>query len=455
MNTILFVEQYVPKAFRSTKEYFGEIQLILLRDIKRKNKEDINKFKEADLVFYVDFENSIKIAEVLLPYQGSLIAVTARGEEGANKLQKIIPHVPYVRTPTVESLRWATDKYEMRKRLRIYDSKNTPRFTKIKDTSNEERKRVIEKVGFPMIVKPANLQESMLVTICYHEDEFEKVVKNVFRKIKNEYNKFNRTQLPTIIAEEYMDGDMYSIDTYVNSRGKVFYCPLVRVKTGKNIGHDDFYNYLQMTPTALKRESIENAQRAAETAVHALGLRSVTAHIELMRIDNEWKIIEVGPRVGGFRDLLHELSCDIDHSLNDVLIRIPKNPIIPKKCKGYAAAMKWFAKTEGYITEMKGIKKIEELESFNSIIQNKKIGDKALFSKNGGKSIFNVFLFNVDRANLLADIRRIEEMVKVKVVRRLKPVEAGAETVSAKKSGAKTSPGKKAVAPSTKKVAKK
>ena len=208
---------------------------------------------------------------------------------------------------------------------------------------------------------------------------------------------------------------MYSIDTYVNSRGKMFHCPMVRVKTGRNIGHDDFYNYLQITPTALKRSSIEKAHIVAEKSVHALGLRSTTAHIELMKIDDDWKVIEVGPRVGGFRDLLHELSCDIDHSLNDVLIRVPINPIIPKKCKGFAAAMKWFAKSEGIILEMKGVKKIETIESFNSIVYNKKIGDRALFSKNGGKSIFNLFLYNSDRAKLLADIRRVEQLVKIKI----------------------------------------
>jgi hypothetical protein len=64
---------------------------------------------------------------------------------------------------------------------------------------------------------------------------------------------------------------------------------------------------------------------------------------------------------------------------------------------------------------MKGVKKIESLESFNSIVYNKKIGDRALFSKNGGKSIFNLFLYNDDRAKLLADIRRVEQLVKIKI----------------------------------------
>jgi biotin carboxylase len=414
-NIVVFVEQYIPQAIKSVRDHFDDVRVLLLRDIKNKPK-DTRKFN-VDILLYVDFTKPLKIAEALLPYQDGLLCITARGENGANKLKEVIPHVPYLRTPTRESLDWATDKYEMRKRMKLFDPKNTPRFTKISENTKQERARVIEKVGFPMVIKPANLQESLLVTICFHAEEFEKALGNVYRKLRREYEKMDRAQLPTIMAEEYMEGDMYSIDSYVNSRGDIYHCPLVRVMTGRNIGREDFYNYKQTSPALLKRETVLKAQKVAETAIHALGLRSVTAHVELMKMDDEWKIIEVGPRVGGFRTLLYELSCDIDHSLNDVLVRIPRKPIIPKKCKGFATAMKWFAEKEGKIVEMKGIKKIETLESFHSINMNKKIGDRATFAKNGGVSIFNLFLYNSDRSKLLADIRRVEQLVKVKVMK--------------------------------------
>ena len=113
--------------------------------------------------------------------------------------------------------------------------------------------------------------------------------------------------------------------------------------------------------------------------------------------------------------MLHSLSCDIDHSLNDILIRIPKKPIIPKKCKGFAAYIKHFAVKEGRITEMKGIKKIETLHSFHSLTVNKKVGDRSVFAKNGGRSVFNAVLYNADRSKLLADIRRLEKMVLIKI----------------------------------------
>lgn len=422
-----YVEDITEYAEKNDKTY----RYMLIRDSRLKAPAVM---PPCDILIECDFSKPHKIAEALLPYQDELLAITCRTEQNIARFAQVIPHVPYLRTPTAESLAWATDKYEMRKRLKLFDAKNTPKFTWVKKNTVDERARVIDKVGFPMIVKPASLAGSLFVTVCYHEDELEKALRTLFRKLKSAYANDKRKEIPKVIAEEYMEGDLYSIDSYVNARGDVYHCPLVRQKTAREIGHDDFYNHLQITPTALKQTTIDRAQKVAETAIHALGLRSVTAHVELMKIDDEWKVIEVGPRPGGARDVLHQLSCDINHTMNDVAIRIPRKPVIPKKCKGYAAYMKYFADKEGVITETKGIKKIESLDSFHTINVNKRVGDRAVFSRNGGRSIFNLFLYNTDRSKLLADIRRIEQTVEVTVSNgRKKSTEPGKKKITKKK----------------------
>lgn len=400
------------------KLYDTPLRVMLLVDSRIRDEHKAFQNPAVDFCVSCDLTKPEKIAAALLPYADELLAITCRSEKYLPRFANVLPHVPYLRTPSTHSLLWASDKYEMRKRFRLYDSKITPKFTWVKQNSKSERERTIKKIGFPMIIKPANLAASLFVTICYHEEELEKTLRNTFHRLRNAYKKDNRQELPKVIAEEYMEGDMYSIDSYVTSRGKVSHCPLVRQRTAREIGRDDFYNYLQITPTGLKSSSVSKAEAAAEKAIHALGLRSTLAHTELMKIDDEWKIVEVGARMGGFRHVLHKLSCGINHSLNDVLTRIPKKVIIPKKCQGFACAMKWFADKEGYITELKGIKKIMELDSFHAIDVNKKVGDRAVFARNGGRSVFNLFMYNADRANLLADIRRAEKLVHIKIAAR-------------------------------------
>ncbi len=419
---IVYVMNLPDGAVESVRRYEKltkkKYKIMLLWDSRVKDKKNKLRGSGVDIPLVCDFSKPNQIAEALLPYQEELLAITCRSEQNMARFVQVIPHVPYLRTPTTESLKWASDKYEMRKRMKMYDSTIIPVFTLVKENTKAERKRVVEKIGFPMIIKPTNLAASLFVSICYHEEDLEKTLRSTFSKLRTAYEHDDRLEEPKVIIEEFMDGDMYSVDSYVTARGKVEHCPLVKIKTGKMIGHDDFYGYLQITPPILKRTTVEKAQLVAEKAIHALGLRSTITHTELMKIDDEWKVIEIGARMGGFRHELHTLTCGIDHSLNDVLIRIPAKVQLPKKCTGYACAMKWFAVKEGFIVEMKGIKKIEQLESFHRIEVNKKLGDKAIFARNGGRSVFNLFMKNPDRSKLLADIRRVEQLVEIKIASR-------------------------------------
>jgi biotin carboxylase len=418
-NIIVYVMNLPEGVISSIRKYEkktkAKYRIMLLWDERVKDKKDRSHMDDLDIFVSCDFSKPEQIAKALLPYQDQLLAITCRTEKSMARFAQVVPHVSYLHTPTTDSLRWASDKYMMRKRFKIYDSSITPKFTLIKEDSKEERARIAKKIGFPMIIKPTNLSGSLFVSICYHEEDLEKTLSSILRKINKAYEKDIRLEEPKLIAEEYMDGDMYSIDSYVNEHGEVYHCPLVKVVTGKKIGHDDFFGYLQITPPLFKRSTVEKAEIVATKGIRALGLRNTITHTELMKIDDEWKVVEIGARMGGFRHVLHSLTCNIDHTLNDILIRIPEKPIIPKKCNSFACAMKWFANKEGKITEMKGIKKIEQLESFHSIEINKKIGDRAVFARNGGRSIFNLFLHNKDRSRLLADIRRVEQLVKIKV----------------------------------------
>jgi len=128
-----------------------------------------------------------------------------------------------------------------------------------------------------------------------------------------------------------------------------------------------------------------------------------------MRTDNGWKVIEVGARIGGFRNDLYKLAYDIDHGANDVRIRIPEKPVITKKNIGFACAMQFYPEKEGTLSQLKGIKKVQELKSVKKTKVHKKIGDRCLFAKHGGKSVVDIILFNKERPKLLADIRRIEQ----------------------------------------------
>src|SRR5438309_1635157 len=85
---------------------------------------------------------------------------------------------------------------------------------------------IVKKISFPLIIKPAGLASSLLVRLCYHREELEPALAKTIRKIKSVYKKKNGRGEPRILVEEFMEGSMYSIDSYVNQRGVVYHTPL-------------------------------------------------------------------------------------------------------------------------------------------------------------------------------------------------------------------------------------
>jgi len=413
-NIVLFVNSLAESALESIRKYnarHSQIKPVLLLDLKHKARaEKITKHE----TIVCDFGNPLKIMEALLPYRDKLLAITCHGEHNLRFFSRIIPEVPYLRTPTEQSLLWATNKVAMRQRLRIFNPSITPKFTIVNDASEKSIEKIKNKIKFPLVLKPAGLAASLLVSVCYHEEDLLRNLRVISRRINKIYRESNNQEKPRILAEQMMEGEMYSVDAYANSKGRVYFCPFVYVKTGRTIGFDDFFGYMRITPVKISRDEQELGFKVAEESIHALGLRTTAVHIELMHTQTGWKIIELSPRIGGFRHEMYKLSYGIDHNLNDILIHMGRRPVLPRKIKGFTAVLQFFARKEGALKELRGIVKIKKLASFVGIAVNKKIGDRCKFAKNGGKSVCNLTLFNPDRSELLADIRRAEQLILIK-----------------------------------------
>ena len=119
--------------------------------------------------------------------------------------------------------------------------------------------------------------------------------------------------------------------------------------------------------------------------------------------------------MGGFRHTMYNWSFGINHILNDILIRIPQKPEIPKKRKGFTAVFNMYGEKEGKLDSIKGLKKVRALESYVHMNIKKKKGDALLFAKNGGGVVLEIVLFNKKRPALLADIRRMEKAIDIVV----------------------------------------
>jgi hypothetical protein len=418
-DKILFVNSISPTQYEALDTFSRiighEVRGILLTDRKKVLKDWIKDTPKLTKIT-VDFSDPEAIQKALLPYDDEIIVTTCLGESNIPHLKTVIPFVPHCNLPTETSLEWTTEKIKMRGLLRSYDKNIGPKFTVARDASQATIDKIEKQVGYPLIVKPSGLAASLLVSICYHREELEAILEKTMSKIEEIYKAKNGRGEPQVLVEEFMEGDMYSVDAYINQRGIMYFTPMVYVKTGREIGFDDFFGYMRMTPTQLSAPHIKDAQEVAAKSIKALRLRSTVCHIELLRTEKGWKVIELGPRIGGFRHEMYSLSFGIDHSLNDMLIRVPHKPVIPKKVKGYTAVLQYYAKTEGTLQHVIGLERVKTLNTLQLLKVRKKDGESCLFAKHGGDPVFEVTLFDPIRSNVLADIRRIEQHVEIIVV---------------------------------------
>ena len=303
--------------------------------------------------------------------------------------------------------------------LHIFDKKLCPRFVPVADTEPATLRATAKRIGFPLITKPTGLATSLLVIQCYYEEELKKVLKRSFKKIRSIYKSKKGRDAPAILAEQLLDGDVYTVDAYVNAKGRVVFCPMVYVETGRAAGFDDFFSYKQIVPVKkLNKARQEEALTVAKKGIKALALRSATCHIELIYGGDDWKIIEIAARPGGYRHELYKKSFGFNHGLNDLLNKLNLKPTVSRRTRGHSCIIKFYARQEGVIKRVRGTEAIKSIDSVVKYVACLTKGDRAQFAKNGGNCVGLARLFNRNLAVLAGDIRRAEQTIRIEIAKK-------------------------------------
>lgn len=419
-NIVLAIDDVEPGLVAATKK-LGERQGRRLRGVvlvdegysgfRERAKDTTGLFEEI----VCDFNDQRALQAALKPYLHNILVVNCRQEDSIESFRKVVPFLPYTNTPSESALRWSTEKHLMRDRLHAYNSDLVPRYHYFSQLDVNHAKAITKDFKFPVIIKPSGLAASLLVSLCQNEAEMVSQLKKTFRMIGDIYRRDQGRGTPSVLVEEMIEGDMYSIDAYVDPHGKVYCAPLVRVFTAHSLGLEGFYNLVVITPTDMPAKEVAAAQQAATEAIHAVNLSASTAHIELFKSPTGWKIIELGPRLGGYRQDLYSEAYGIDHYYNDLAVKIGLKPEISDAPIGNAADLNIYSEHEGIIESIAGLGEARKLSSVKYLHTHALPGDMALSSINGGKLIVDGVLGNKDKKTLEADISQVLKLVKVNV----------------------------------------
>lgn len=420
-NVVVFVGSISDKYYTAIKKLSQRLNrslriVVLTSADPRTKRSSTNDNEVATEEVEVDLFDEIAVSQAVKSLQKNLLLVTCPLEKTQVYFKRVIPHVPYVATPTESSIDHCTDKGRMRQLLYSYDHTLSPRAVVVFDATPETTHRICDEFPFPLMVKPTSLAASRLVSKVGDENELRCALEQGFKTLRDMYAASHRLGREAMVVEEFVEGDLFSADAYVDAAGKVYVLPFNRFFNGTKAGSDSFQVYQGETYHTLSDEEQQLGRVAVEKAIHAVGLRSSVAHVELFHQKGNWKIVELGARPGGWRQEMYQLSYGIDHAFNELLIKIGLKPDMPSALSGYVITFSVHAPKTGVLESITGIEEARAHPSLHTLYVKHSVGDKVVPSAQGGGAIVDGLMYHRDSEQLRQAVELIRSIVHVRIV---------------------------------------
>lgn len=373
-----------------------------------KTKFPDKRFKNRVVVDFSDNDNLIKsLRKVKVPIDG----VITTYENYVVPVAVIASHLSLPGMP-VDVAEACTDKFIMRSKFDQAPEKISPAFANV---NNELDVRLFaDKHQFPLILKPANLAKSLLVTKNLSLDDLLNSYRHSLELLGTIYKKYAPNRTPKLIIEEFLEGSIHSVDAFVDTDGEPHILDaIVDYQTGYDIGYDDNFHYSRLLPSKLTLKDQEALRHVAAVGIKALGMRSSPAHVEIIMTANGPRIVEIGARNGGYRERMHALANGVDITHNALATSLGRPVDISIKHDHPCAVLELFPKTPGVFVGVEGIKVLRTLPSLNYIDIKVKRGQFVGKAADGHKMCAVVILYNRDLKQFEKDIAYVNDHVRI------------------------------------------
>lgn len=311
---------------------------------------------------------------------------------------------------TPESAEFCLNKTLMHKCfVKKIGPESTARFSKIQ--AMDDLEAFAAEVGFPIILKPANLYLSMYVSKNYSVAELKENYRQMIKLIPEHFEWMgHKTKEIEIQAEEYLVGTNHSIECLSDKDGNVYVTPVLDSYTGESLFAGDFHHFVRVAPSRLDEEDHKRTTELAISGVKALGLKNAAAHVEIIYTNDGPRLVEIGGRVGGNRSRMLSLGYGIDLIYNYLQMLKGKQPDLSYQKTTPCAIVTPYARHLGTLTSFNHIDRIHGLKSYFDLELREKVGEPVGTSMEGYGPLLGIELVGSRLEEVYSDIEVLRSM---------------------------------------------
>lgn len=305
-----------------------------------------------------------------------------------------------------------TDKELMREAFAKAPEKVSPDFCVVK--SEDDIRSFADTHTFPLILKPANLAKSLLVTKNDDMDELLANYRKTLGLIDGIYEKYAAGRTPKLILEEFLTGSIHSVDAFVGGSGEpAVLDSVVDYLTGYDIGFADNFHYARLLPSNLSAEEQAELRHVAAVGCRALGMKNSPAHVEIIMTSEGPRIVEIGARNGGYRERMHQLANGLDIPTIALNIRQGVTSDLTLKKRESCAVLELFPKEPGVFAAIENEDQLKALPSLVYYSVKQSYGQFVGSSSDGYKMCAIIILHNADGEQFSKDLAYVNDNVRV------------------------------------------
>ena len=264
-------------------------------------------------------------------------------------------------------------------------------------------------IPFPYIIKPTHWVQSSGVALIGNIDELQSYI-DTHKKLENRMQE-KWLETDNYIIEEYIDGPMYTMTYFVDTKGNITLYGYDKIQTLHDRGINDF-SLFSRSIDPLNPSMNKKIKAIAEITVEMFNIRNTFIYQDL-KIDQNWKvkIIEINGRIGWFRLEMYDYA----YNINMLRYTIPGYIPVPKYTKNIIAIslrppknnVKWLWINQSIRD------KILQIPSYKkSTLLKKRIGNVIWFSKYWYTRVWSIILENDNYKQLTSDYEIITKHYK-------------------------------------------